>query len=316
MDEAHIQTVSGDVPVSALGVWLPHEHLFTDLRGPLTAGYAQGNPAHVVSVVQPYLQAAAERGATVLVECSTNGVGRNIIVLRHIASATSIHIIAPTGVYKEGFIPPELLAMSVEEMAELWIKDLTEGIDGTSSRAGFIKIAMSDDGPTDAEVRSLKAAAIASRATGAVVASHTIGGAAARREIGVLAQAGHDLSRFIWVHAHTEPDTQIHIEAARQGVWLEFDTVGAENWHPQDKLLEGVLAVIEAGYVDNLLLSHDAGWYSPGEADGQPKPDGYRGYTALFDTFIPAMQARGVSDEVIRRITVVNPAKAYGMGGE
>jgi len=306
--------VNGDVPVSALGKWVPHEHLFTDLRGPLTAGYAQGNPAHVVAVVQPYLQAAAERGVTVLVECSTIGVGRNIIVLRHVASTTPIHIIAPTGVYKEGFIPPELLAMSVEELAELWIKDLTEGIDGTSSRAGFIKIAVNDDGPTDAEVRSLKAATLASRATGAVVASHTIGGAAARREIAVLAGARHDLSRFIWVHAHSEPDTQIHIEAARQGVWLEFDAVGAANWHPQDKLLNGVMAVIEAGYAGNLLLSHDAGWYSPGEPDGQPKPDGYRGYTALFDTFIPAMQARGVSDALIHQITVANPAKAFGVG--
>ena len=61
---------------------------------------------------------------------------------------TPIHIIAPTGVYKEGFIPAELLDLSVEALAELWMRDLTEGIDGTSSRAGFIKVGLVDDGPT------------------------------------------------------------------------------------------------------------------------------------------------------------------------
>ncbi len=313
MTGTQIRTVKGDVPVTMLGKWLPHEHLFTDLRGPLTEGYAQGDPAQVASVVLPHLQAAEARGVTALVECSTLGVGRNIGVLRHLASLTPIHLIAPTGVYKEGFIPPDLLTMSAEQLADLWIRDLTQGIDGTDSRAGFIKVAVSDDGPTDAEVRSLQAAALASRATGAVIASHTIGGAAARREIAVLSAAGHDLSRFIWVHTHSEPDIGIHLEAARQGVWLEFDAVGAVNWHPQAVLLEQVLALINGGYTDNLLLSHDAGWYNPGAPDGSPGADGYRGYTALFDTFIPALQARGVTEEQIHQITVVNPAKAYAL---
>ncbi|MEP7294241.1 MAG: esterase [Chloroflexota bacterium] len=308
-----IQTVSGDVPVESLGKWLPHEHLFTDLRGPLTPGYAQGDPAKVAAVLRPYLAEAEARGVTALVECSTLGVGRNIQVLRHLASITPIHIIAATGVYKEGFIPPDLLDLSAEALADLWIRDLTEGIDGTSSRAGFIKVALSDTGPTALEVRSLQAAARASRATGAVIASHTIGGAAARREIAILTEAGHDLHRFIWVHAHTEPDTQIHIEAAKQGVWLEFDAVGAVDWHPQDALLESVLALLEAGYAGNLLLSHDAGWYNPGEPDGIPKPSGFRGYTALFDDFIPKLKARGIGDATIQQLIVENPAAAYAL---
>lgn len=34
-------TLTGPVDIDALGLILPHEHLFTDLRGPLVAGYAQ-----------------------------------------------------------------------------------------------------------------------------------------------------------------------------------------------------------------------------------------------------------------------------------
>lgn len=310
MQDGFIQTIKGAIPVESLGLILPHEHLFTDLRGPLTPGYGMGSPETVAAVMRPYLEAAQARGVTALAECTGLGVGRNVAVLRHLADITPIHIIAPTGVYKEGFIPPELLNVGVETLANQWIRDLTVGMDGTPARAGFIKVALSDNGPTPREIRNLKAAALASRRTGAVVASHTIGGAAARREIEALAEAGHDLSRFIWVHAHTEPDTAIHIEAAQRGVWLEFDAVGAVNWHPQAALLEAVLALTEAGYVDNLLLSHDAGWYDPSQPDGQPKPNGIRGYTALTDDFIPALKTRGVSDAVIHRMTVVNPAKA------
>ena len=310
MSDSFIQTVKGRVMVGALGLFLPHEHLFTDLSGPLTPGYGQGNPDRVAEVMRPYLEAAQAHGVTALAECTGLGVGRNVAVLRRLADSTPIHIIAPTGVYKQGFIPPDLLSMSAEALADLFIRDLLEGMDGTPARAGFIKVALSDDGPTPREVRNLRAAALASRRTGAVIASHTIGGAAARREIDILRDAGHDLHRFIWVHAHTEPDTAVHIEAARQGVWLEFDAVGAESWHPQAALLESVLAVIEAGYAGNLLLSHDAGWYDPSQPDGQPKPGGIRGYTALVDDFIPALKARGVDDALIHQMTVTNPAAA------
>ncbi|MFN8563715.1 MAG: hypothetical protein U0703_19335 [Anaerolineae bacterium] len=66
--------------------------------------------------------------------------------------------------------------------------------------------------------------------------------------------------------------------------------------------------------MDNLLLSHDAGWYDPGQADGQPQPNGIRGYTALVDDFIPALRSRGVDDATIHRITVINPARAFAWG--
>jgi phosphotriesterase-related protein len=312
MAERAIRTVKGDVPVASLGLILPHEHLFVELRGPSAPNYGAADLDKVAEVVRPHLKVIERIGVTALVDCAPVGVGRNAAVLRHLAELTSIHIVAPTGIYKEGLIPVALLDLSADALAELWIGELTEGMEGTDSRAGFIKVAMSDDGPRPIEVRNLQAAAIASRETGAVVASHTIGGAAARREMDVLEKAGHDLSRFIWVHAHSEPDTAIHVEAARRGAWVEFDAIGAENWHPQDKLLESVAALIEAGYADHILLSHDAGWYDPATSDGNP-PNGYRGYTALSEQFIPALKGRGVSEEAIRQMTVVNPARAFSM---
>jgi phosphotriesterase-related protein len=306
------------VAVGDLGLILPHEHLFTDLRGPLAPDYARAEPEAVARVMEPYLAAAHAVGMTALVECSTVGVGRNIAVLQYLAEVTPIltpiHIVAPTGVYREAFTPPSLQELSAEALAEMWVRDLMEGIEDTEVRAGFIKISMSDDGPTPLEVRNLRAAALASRQTDAVVASHTASGAIARRQMEILESAGLDLGRFIWAHANLEPDPTVHLEAARRGAYVEFDAVGAE-WQPQGALADYTVALLEAGYGENILLSHDAGWYDPSQPDGQPEEGGIRGYTALVEEFIPALRARGVTDDLLHLITVTNPARAFAFAG-
>lgn len=304
-----IQTVKGSIEVDSLGLVLPHEHLFTDLRGPRVPDYARGDPSQVVKVAGPHLAEASAAGVTALVECSTIGVGRNLAVLQSLAQATSIHIVAPTGVYRDAYIPEALREAGEDELAELWTRELTEGIEGTSVRAGFIKLAMSDDGPAPLEVRNLKAAARASASTGAVIASHTIGGKIARQEMDILEAAGLDLRRFIWVHAQTEGDHSIVEEAARRGAYIELDAIGAA-YQSQPAMLETAAALIQAGLADHLLLSHDAGWYNPARPDGLPD-EGYRGYTALARDFLPELSKRGVSAEQIRLITVENPAQAF-----
>jgi phosphotriesterase-related protein len=304
-----IQTIKGPVEISSLGLILPHEHLFTDLRGPSVADYARAGLSAVVKVVQPFLAEASAAGVTALVECSTVGVGRNLSVLRRLADVTSIHIIAPTGVYRDAYIPASLRETGVDDLADLWTKELTDGIEGTSIRAGFIKLAMSDDGPTVLEIRNLKAAAKASQNTGAVIASHTVGGELARKEMDVLEETGLDLHRFIWIHAQTEPDISILEDAAHRGAYVELDSVGAPH-QSQTELIEITMALIKAGYTDHLLLSHDAGWYNPARSDGLPD-DGFRGYTALMKDFIPALLNRGISEEQVRRITFDNPARAF-----
>jgi phosphotriesterase-related protein len=305
----NLQTVTGPVPVEALGLVLPHEHLFTDLRGPDAVGYAEADAESVLRVLIPYLTAAAAAGVTALVECSTVGVGRNLSILRRIADVTPIRILAPTGVYREAYVPAALRSVSAEALAELWTGELTDGIQGTSVRAGFIKLAMSEDGPTGMEIRNLKAAAWASQTTGAAIASHTIGGGVAKAEMDVLAAEGLDLKRFIWVHAQTEPDPAVLLEAARRGAYLEIDSVGG-TWQSPAQLLGITLALVKAGYTHQLLLSHDAGWYNPARSDGLPD-EGFRGYTALTESFLPALQREGVTDEQIRLITVTNPATAF-----
>lgn len=249
-------------------------------------------------------------------ECSTVGVGRNINILQSLAKQTSIHIIAPTGVYRDAYIPSPLRDLSVTELADSWIGDITIGMDGTGLKAGFIKLAASDDGITPLETRNLQAAVSASQKTGAVIASHTTNGRLFQDEFEILNSKGLDPSRFIWVHANCEQDKHIHLQAARLGVYVEFDTVGAE-WQSQQELVDDSLALIEAGFLDRILLSHDAGWYQPGNPGGLPEA-GIRGYTRLVTDFISRLRARGVSEKEVETITEKNPAQAFSInsGGE
>ncbi len=306
-----LRTITGDIGLEKLGLILPHEHLFTDLDGPDRPGYAMADPEEVAGVILPYLVEAQEAGVTAFVECSTGGVGRNIHVLRYLAEKTPIRIVAPTGVYREAFIPKKMHATPQAVLAQEWIRDLMVGIENTKIKAGFIKMAVSDDGPTELERRTLRAAAAACKETGAAVASHTIRAASARQEMDILEAEGMDLHRFIWVHANAEAGVVEHLEAVKRGAYVEFDAIGAPS-ADEGLLIAYTIALIEAGYAAQILLSHDAGWYQPGRPGGQPE-GGIRGYTALVKDFIPALKQQGVVDETIHQLTVTNPAQAFAL---
>jgi len=312
MTAGWIQTISGKVAPSDWGPTLSHEHLFTDLRGPTVPDYGLGDPEHVAATLKPYLDEAAALGATALIEYSTIGVGRNPQILKKLGEISPLKIIAPTGVYRQAYVPEELKTKSIPELVEMWTRDIVTGIDGTDVKAGFVKMAVSDEGITELEAKHLKAAVLTSQRTGAIVASHTIGGELARQEINLLEGFGLDLNRFIWTHAQSETNEDYHIDAAQRGVYISIDAIGS-GWASDDDMLAHTLNLIDQGYTDRILLSHDGGWYDPSQPDGHPPNGGIRGFTALFKDFIPALKTHGVSDDVIGRIITRNPAEAFAL---
>lgn len=311
MENSFFRTILGDVPLENLGLVLPHEHLFTDLRGPDVEDYAQADPDYVAATMIPYLREAEQAGVTALIECSTIGVGRNIDVLKKLAVRTQVRLVAPTGIYKEAYTPAIYKSQTIDEMADLWILELTKAIGMTDIRAGFIKIALSDEGPTPIEVRNIRAAARASQGTSASIASHTIGGKAVLEELSILSEEGLDLEKFIWVHANSEVDPLFHHDVAAMGAYVEFDSIGQPDADPE-VLANGVISMIDAGLGDRVLLSHDAGWFQPGNPGGAPQ-GGIRGFTALTDQFIPLLREKGVDDDTIKQLTDENPQRAFAM---
>ena len=301
------ETTQGPVEAKGLGIVLPHEHIFTDLRGPTTAGYGQADAADVVRVMAPLLTDAREKGVGILIECSSIGVGRNVAIINQVAEASSLPVVVPTGVYgRANFTPPEHRNMTEDELATLFISEILDGIEGTGIKAGFIKIA-TDNSPMNALIEKiLRAAGRAASETGAAIASHTPTGSNAVRQLDILESIDPAI-RFIWVHAQNESNRSLHLQLAARGAYIEFDSLG---WNPsQDSTyITAIKELLAAGHSDRILLSHDAGWYRPGETNGgTQKP-----YTYLIDTFIPKLKDAGVDDATIRMITQTNPVRAFG----
>ena len=110
-------------------------------------------------------------------------------------------LVAPTGVYREPWIPPWVHQAAREELRDWMIGELLGSIGGTGVRAGWIKVSAGDEGLTETETKVLRAAAEAAAATNAVIGSHTVRGWVAMKQLDVLEAAGLSPERFVWIHA-------------------------------------------------------------------------------------------------------------------
>lgn len=301
-----LQTVRGPIAIPSEGVILPHEHILTDLRGPTTRGYGQADPDDVVRVMKPLLVEARQQGVQVLIECTGIGVGRNVPVIKRLSTESGLPIVVPTGVYgRANFAPSAHRAMTEDQLTQLFVDEIRVGIEDTGVKAGFIKIATGASRLTALEEKFLRAAGRAARETGAVVASHTTSGTAAKTQTDIL-EAISPAIRFIWVHAQNETNRRWHKELAARGVYIEFDSLG---WNAANdtRLISVIKDLLQAGFGDRVLLSHDAGWYQPGEVNGgTQKP-----YTYLLETFVQKLKRDGIDDDVIQQLTLDNPCRAF-----
>ena len=213
------------------------------------------------------------------------------------SDATGFPIVVPTGIYREPWVPPWAHAASEDELYYWMLGELKGNIGGTGVQAGWIKLSAGDDGMTETEAKIVRAAARAGAETGAVIGSHTVRGRVVRGQVDLIEKAGYAAGRFIWIHTQAEPDFGIHLEMARRGCWIEYDNIGTPG--TDEGHVQNILRVLEAGLGDRLLLSHDRGWYDPGQpGGGVPQP-----YTYLSETFLPKLAQAGVDEATIRRLT-------------
>jgi phosphotriesterase-related protein len=298
-------TTLGPKRADELGLILPHEHVFVDLRTWDQLGYAQAEAADVVRVMAPMIRQAQAAGVTAMVECSAVGVGRRADNLRAVSDATSLPLVVPTGIYREPWVPDWAHAMSEDELYA-WMRGELEGtIEQSGVQAGWIKLSAGDDGLTASETKILRAAARAAAVTGAVIGSHTIRGRVVRDQLAVIERGGLAPSRFIWIHAQVEPDAQLNLELARRGAWIEYDSVGRVD--TEDEILARLLRLLDAGLGQRVLLSHDRGWYDPAQpGGGTPQP-----WTPLTERFLPRLRAAGLDQATLDQLTCTNPFQAF-----
>ncbi|MBZ0295614.1 MAG: esterase [Anaerolineae bacterium] len=299
-----LMTTLGPKDANELGMILPHEHVFVDLRTWDQPGYGEGSAEDVIELMGPEIEKIKALGVTALVECSTVGVGRRADLDRAVSEATDFPLVVPTGIYREPWVPDWAHKASEDELRDWMLGELQGEIEDSGVQAAWIKLSAGDDGITDCEAKILRAASRAARETQAVIGSHTIRGRVVRDQLDIIEAAGYTPQRYIWIHTQAEPNFDLHLEVAKRGAWIEYDSIGSKD---DDYFVEHIQRVLDAGYDDQLLLSHDRGWYDPAQPGGGiPKP-----YTHLSESLIPKLRAAGVDDATLHQLTHTNPFNAF-----
>lgn len=311
---AAIMTVLGPVDPLEVGSIASHEHIFarttSDRSDPDTC-------LDEMDTAVEELLAYRRAGGDLLVDVTTIDMGRDPRRLAELSAATGVRIIAATGFYKGNYVsrgggsqpaweylPAELRQADSNRLAEVFICEIQAGIGGTGVKAGIIgEVGTSYDQILEVEDRVLRAAARAHRATGAPISTHTTLGTMGREQLGIFEEEGVALRHVVLSHMDLCADTPYHVELARRGAFLGFDTAGKVRYQSDETRIQLIQRLVQEGFEDQIVISCDIGRRS------QMQRYGGRGYVYLFRKFVPALQAAGIEPGVIEKFLAHNPRR-------
>jgi phosphotriesterase-related protein len=326
-----IQTVKGPVEPDRIGQTLLHEHLVADWD------LALGRAPHLSSMdvaakIVDCLDHAGDVGISCVVDVGPESFALSPIMMRLIAEQTSVHVIAATGCWKPLALPlPDWVypPASAEDIADHFIRAARFGIGDSEIRPGLITVA-TDAGPTNSlEENILKAAAIAQRATGLAITTHTTSIECAEAQVEVLGNAGADLDRVAIGRVGLRAGAAgfpLFERLAKQGVALGIDNFGMIR--PDEEWTQMVVQLVEAGYVDNVILSHDTtvirrgmeGIYEKRTVKDKnirgiedlkniPEEPTEGDFTLIHSRLLPKLRGAGIEDLMINKMLIDNPRK-------
>ncbi|MBT2682485.1 phosphotriesterase-related protein [Bacillus sp. ISL-37] len=262
-----INTVTGPIKAEQLGKTLIHEHFifgYPGFQGDVTLGAFNEEAALEEAInIARYMQSF---GVKTVVDPTPNECGRNPEFLKKISEATSLQIICATGYYYEGegatpyFKFRQALGTAEDEIYIMFKKELTEGIAGSGIKPGVIKLASSKDEITEYEKMFFRAGARVQQETGAVILTHTQEGTMGPEQVRLLIENGADPGKIIIGHMCGNTDPEYHKQVMDQGVRIGLDRFGIQGMvgAPFDQeRVQTLLALLNEGYEDQILLAHD-----------------------------------------------------------
>ena len=316
-----IQTVCGPIAPADLGFTLPHEHIYArlwDNQVVATAGWGEmfGAIPMPEEVLREEVSAYRRLGGAAIVDVTLPAIGREPARLREISAATGVHVVMGCGWYREPFYPAEdaIDRRTVDDLAAVLVREITDGVGETGVRPGVIgEIGANNGWVTALEERVHRAAARASLATGLALTTHSSWSPVGLAQLRIFEEEGVDPSRVAIGHCDSWLQLDYYLAIAERGAHVQFDglgvwTIGKNTDRYERAMVEMILELIDRGHADRILLSHDV------FAAPQFRYYDGTGYVYIFETFLPGLRERGVSEEVIHRITVENPARLLTVG--
>jgi phosphotriesterase-related protein len=243
------------------------------------------------------LRIAKTEGIGCIVDGGHPDMGRDVNFLRQISTRSGMPIVASAGFYTQPFYPKEIATLSEEQIVQALLKQVDADPIGAFGEIG------SWDDMTAEERKVFRAIGKAHVATNLPIFTHTgIPGKAALEQLDILEDAGVKPNRVVIGHVGNLVDNNVQVQKAlcRRGAFIGFDRQGGPGDAQQVPM---VMALIEAGFADNLMFSADI------SSAAQMKKNGGQGYAKTLTVFVPKIKAAGASDEVLRQIMVDNPRR-------
>ena len=318
---ALVNTVRGAIDSTQLGVTLMHEHVFV-LSTEIMQNFPEpwGDEEKRVSGAITRLNELKARGVDTIVDLTVIGLGRYIPRIQRVAAATEINIVAATGIYTYNDVPlyfhfqgPGTELGGPEMMVNMFVKDIEEGIAGTSVKAAILKCATDRPGVTHGVERVLRAVAQAHLRTGVPISTHTH--AATERGLEqqrIFKEEGVDLSRVIIGHSGDTTDIAYLERLIAAGSYIGMDRFGIDVLLPFEDRVNTVAKMCELGYADRMVLSQDAACFNdwlPEAALPAVLPNWH--YMHIHNDVLPALKERGVTDRQIETMLVDNPRRIF-----
>lgn len=322
---AQLATVKGLIDTADLGHVLMHEHVFV-LSTEIMQNYPEdwGDEEVRVKDAVGRLNELKSAGMDTIVDLTVTGLGRYIPRIQRIAAQTELNIVVATGLYTYNDVPhwfhfrgPGTFLGGPETMTEMFVRDITQGIADTGVKAAILKCATDEPGITPGVERVLRAVAQAHRETGVPISTHTH--APTRRGLEqqrIFAEEGVDLSRVVIGHCGDTSDIAYLEEIMTNGSYIGMDRFGLDVIHPFEERVDTVARLCERGHADRMVLSHDASCHIDWLGDelvAQAAPRWH--YLHISHDVIPALKARGVTDEHLRQMLVANPRAIFEKQG-
>ena len=223
------------------------------------------------------------------------------MALRRISERAGVKVVCAAGYYWDPF-PEIALASSVEEIRDAMIAEIEQGTDGTDVRCGVIKVGTAKE-PNEPAERLFKAAAQASRATGAPVITHTSNTGQAAWHIRVLEGAGMDMTHCVISHMGAAKDISELVEVGRCGAFMGIDKVSFPKGPTNIELADLVRDACDRGLERQLILSSDVARRTMLQRYGG------KGYPTVLRDFVPMLRERGIPDGTVETMLADNPRR-------
>jgi phosphotriesterase-related protein len=322
-----VETVTGPIDADQLGTTLVHEHLLVrdeavQAQWPHTTTSALDpepvavGPDEVLGVAVGCARAVIDRGVRTICDPSCMFLGRDIDFMSRVARETGLQVVPCTGIYTYDYLPIHLATRDVDFMADLFVHDIEQGIQGTGIKAAFIKCAADEPGVTESIEKVHRAAARASLRTGTPIMAHSRPASqTGPRQIEIFKEEGVDPSRIQIAHTGDTDDLDYIERLLESGVWIGMDRYGLDLFLPFERRNATVLALLERGFEDRMFLSADYCAtldYYPVELEKQMVAAGAArdwSMTIVHDRAIPALRDAGATDAQIETMLVENPRR-------